>query len=93
MFDFRFNTPIPSLNQGQGAIFTLWECAQSILRLEKLKNRRFSHKNPKMFDSRFNTPIPSLDHGQGSVFKVRKCSQLISRIKLPLKGHLFFTQP
>ena len=28
-------------------IFTVWECAQSILRLEKPKNRRFSHKNPK----------------------------------------------
>ena len=26
--DFRFKTPIPSLNQGQGSIFTLWRCAQ-----------------------------------------------------------------
>ena len=55
MFDFRFNTPIPSLNQGQGSVFMLRECVQSIPRLEKLKNRRFSHKNPKMFDFRFNT--------------------------------------
>ena len=47
MFDFHFNTPIPSLNQGQGSIFTVRECAQSIPRLEKPKNRRFSHKNPK----------------------------------------------
>src|SRR6185437_8369344 len=55
-FYFRFNTPIPSLNQGQGSAFTVRECAQSIPRIEKPKNRRFSHKNPKMFDSRFNTP-------------------------------------
>ena len=34
----------------------LREYAQSIPRLEKTKNRRFSHKNPKMFDFRFNTP-------------------------------------
>ena len=44
------------LNQGQGSVFTVRECAQSIPRLEKSKNRRFSHKNPKMFDFRFNTP-------------------------------------
>jgi hypothetical protein len=56
--DFRFNTPISSLNQGQGSAFTVRECAQSIPRLEKPKNRRFSHKNPKMFDFRFNTPAP-----------------------------------
>ena len=59
--DFRFNTLIPSLNQGQGSAFKVWECAQSIPRLEKSKNRRFSHKNPKIFDFRFNTPIPSLN--------------------------------
>ena len=87
MFDFRFNTSIPSLNQGQGSVFMLRECAQSIPRLEKPKNRRFSHKNPKKFDFRFNTPI-SLNQGQRSVFKVRECVQLIPRIKLPLKGHL-----
>src|SRR4051812_19800236 len=56
MFDFRFNTPIPSLNQDQRSVFTVRECAQSIPRLEKPKNRRFSHKNPKMFDFRFNIP-------------------------------------
>ena len=44
-----------SLNQDQRIIFTVRECAQSILRLEKPKNRRLSHKNPKMFDFRFNT--------------------------------------
>ena len=34
MFDFRFNTPIPSLNQDQGIVFTIWECAQSISCIE-----------------------------------------------------------
>ncbi len=72
-----------SLNQGQRNVFTVRECAQSIPRLEKPKNRRFSHKNPKMFDFRFNTPIPSLNQGQGSVFKVRECAQSILRMKLP----------
>jgi hypothetical protein len=87
IFSLQYKTLI-SLNQGQGSIFKLRECAQSILRLEKPKNRRFSHKNPKMFDFRFNTPIPSLNQGQGSVFKVRECAQSIPRIKLPLEGHL-----
>ena len=62
----------------------LRECAQSIPRLEKPKNRRFSHKNLKMFDFRFNTPIPSMNQGQGSVFKIQECAQSIPRIKLPL---------
>ena len=74
-----------SLNQDQGSIFNLRECAQSIRRLEKPMNRRFSHKNPKMFDFRFNTPIPSLNQGQGSVFKVWKCVQSILCMKLPPK--------
>src|SRR3954454_4810275 len=68
MFDFRFNTPIPSLNQGQGSVFTVRECAQSIPRLEKPKNRRFSHKNPKMFDFRFNTPTPFPESGSRKHF-------------------------
>ena len=34
MLDFRFNTPIPSLNQGQGSVFKVRECAQSILRIK-----------------------------------------------------------
>src|SRR3569833_1172905 len=72
IFSLQHKTLI-SLNQGQGSIFKLRECAQLILRLEKPKNRRFSHKSPKMFDFRFNTPIPSLNLGQGSVFKVREC--------------------
>src|SRR6185312_3872762 len=87
LLDFRFNTPI-SLNQGQRSVFMLRECVQSIPHIEKPKNRRFSHKNPKMFYFRFNTPIPSLNQDQGSVFKVRECAQSIPRIKLPLKGHL-----
>ena len=71
------------VEMGQGSAFTVRECAQSIPRLEKPKNRRFSHKNPKMFDFRFNTPI-FLNQGQGSIFKVRECAQSIPRIKLPL---------
>jgi hypothetical protein len=58
-----------TLNQDLQSVFALRECVQSIPRLEKPKNRRFSHKNPKMFDFRFNTPIPSLNQGQGSVLK------------------------
>ena len=77
-----------TLNQGQGSVFRIRECVQSISRLEKPKNRRFSHKNPKIFDFRFNTPIPSLNQGQGSVFKVRECAQSIPRIKLALEGRL-----
>src|ERR1700744_472984 len=68
MFDFRFNIPIPSLNQGQRSVFTVRECAQSIPRLEKPKNRRFSHKNPKMFDFRFNTPTPFPESGSRKRF-------------------------
>ena len=83
MFDFRFNTPIPSLNQDQESVFMFRECAQSIPRLEKPRNRRFSHKNPKMFDFRFNTPISSLNQGQGSVFKVRGCAQSTPRLEKP----------
>ena len=89
MLDFRFNTPIPSLNQRQGSVFTVRECAQSISRLEKPKNRQFSHKNPKMFYFRFNTPIPFLNQGQGSVFMLRECAESISRIKLPLRTYFY----
>jgi hypothetical protein len=66
ILDFRFNTLFSSMIQGQGRVFTAWECAQSIPCLEKPKNPQFSHKNPKMFDFRFNTSIPSLNQGQGS---------------------------
>src|SRR5580698_10651517 len=85
IFSLQYKTLI-SLNQGQGSVFMLRECAQSIPRLEKPKNRRFSHKNPKIFDFRFNTPIPSLNQGQGSVFMLRECAESISRIKLPLES-------
>ena len=56
IFSLQYKTLI-SLNQGQGSIFKIREYAQSILRVEKPKNRRFSHKNSKMFDFRFNTHI------------------------------------
>ena len=57
-----------SLNQGQGSIFKIRECAQSIPRLEKPKNRRFSHRNPKMFDFCFNTPTPFPESGSRKRF-------------------------
>ena len=79
-FDFRFNTPI-SLNQGQRSVSMLRECAQSIPRLEKPKNQRFSHKNPKMFDFRFNTPIFSLNQGQGSVSFPESGSRKVYRVR------------
>ena len=58
-----------SLNQGQGRIFKIRKFAQSIPRLEKPKNRRFSHKNSKMSDFRFNTPTPSPESGSGKHFQ------------------------
>ena len=57
------------LNQSQGSIFKIREYAQSIPRLEKPKNRRFSHKNSKTFDFRFNTPTPSPESGSGKHFQ------------------------
>ena len=78
---YRFS----SLSQGQGSVSKVRECAQSIPRLEKSKNRRFSHKNPKMFDFRFKNSIFSLNQEQGSVFNFWECAQSIHRIKLPLK--------
>ena len=75
------------LNQDQGSVFTVWECAQLIPRLEKPKNRRFSYKNLKMFDFRFNTPILSLNQGQGSVFTRWRYAQSIFTLFLALEGH------
>ena len=34
MFDFRFKTPIPSLNQGRGSVSKVRECAQLIPRIK-----------------------------------------------------------
>jgi len=60
MFDFRFNTPIPSLNQGQGSVFMIWECAQSISRLEKPLYSRFpgGKSNFFRFSLQYTHPIP-----------------------------------
>src|SRR3569833_851128 len=69
IFSLQYKTLI-SLNHGQGSIIKLRECAQSILRLEKPKNRRFSHKNSKMFDFRFNTPTPFPESGSRKNFHV-----------------------
>ena len=38
-----------SLNQGQGSIFTIQECAQSIFRLEITLKSRFLEENRKIF--------------------------------------------
>jgi hypothetical protein len=34
MFDFRFNTPIPFLNQDQESVFKVRKCAQLIRRIK-----------------------------------------------------------
>jgi hypothetical protein len=68
IFSLQYKTLI-FLNQGQGSIFKIRECAQSIPRLEKPKNRRFSLKNSKMFDFRFNTPTPFSESGSGKHFQ------------------------
>src|SRR5690349_21612349 len=80
-----------SLNQDQGSVFTIRECAQSIPRLEKPKSRLLSHKNSKMFDFRFNTPIPSMNQSQGNVFTLRECAQSIFHMILPLQKSGLYT--
>ena len=49
MFDFRFNTPIHSLNQGQGRVFMLRECAESISRIKLPLGMYFLQKFKKKF--------------------------------------------
>ena len=49
MFDFRFNTPILSLNQGQGSIFTPRECAQSIFCIKLPLEKSFLQNFKKNF--------------------------------------------
>ena len=51
IFSLQYKTLI-SLNQGQGSIFTLRECAQSLSRLEITLNRRFLKENQKNFFSK-----------------------------------------
>ena len=68
MFDFRFNTPIPSLNQGQGSVFKVRECAQSILPLEKSYTAGFPAENRTFFDFRFNTPTTFPESGSRKHF-------------------------
>ena len=70
-----------SLNQGQGSVFTLRDCAQSISRLEKPKNRRFAHKNPKMFDFRFNTPSTFSESGSRTVLSRVHTSEIVVGIE------------
>ena len=49
MFDFRFNTPIFFLNQGQGNVFKLRECAQSIFRMKLPPEIWFWERNLNIF--------------------------------------------
>jgi hypothetical protein len=49
MFYFRFNTPIPSQNQGQERIFKVRECAQSISRT----NYSYRSLSCKNFEKKF----------------------------------------
>jgi hypothetical protein len=63
----------------------LRECAQSIPRLEKPKNRRLSQENSKMFDFRFNTSIPSLNQGQG----LRKNLNFEQKFRFFIKNSIF----
>src|SRR4051812_38293942 len=55
MFDFRFNIPIPCLNQGQGSVFKVRECAQSIPRI-KLPLKGHLLKN-FLLDSTLDPPL------------------------------------
>ena len=89
MFDFRFNTHSDSLIQGQGSVFKLRECNQSIPRIqlalikfEKIK------KKFRFFSIFFNFLyfFTFLNQDRGSIFKLRECAQSISRIKLPIHG-------
>jgi hypothetical protein len=68
MFDFSFNTPIPSLNQDQGSVFKVRECAQSILPLEKPLYSRFPGGKSNFFDFRFNTPTTFPESGSRKHF-------------------------
>jgi len=79
---------IPSLNQGQGNVFTVRECAQSIPRLKNLRIDGFLIKIRKCLIFASIHPPPSMNQGQGSVITLRECAQSIPRIKLPLEGHL-----
>jgi hypothetical protein len=86
--DFRFKTLIPFLNQGQGSIFTVQECAQSIPRLEKRKNWRFSHKNPKIFRFSLQYIDSFPESGSRNRFKGSGMRAINSPHKITPKGSL-----
>ena len=81
--------PPHSLNQDQGSVFTVRECAQSIPRLEKRNNRRFSYKNPKMFDFRFNIPTPFPESGSRKRFHASGMRGIDFSHKITPKNVLF----
>ena len=86
--DFRFKTSIPFLNQDQGSIFTVQECAQSIPRLEKRKNRRFSHKNPKIFRFSLQYTDSFPESGSRKRFQGLRMRAIDSPHKITPKGSL-----
>ena len=55
---------------------------------EKPKNRRFSHKNPKMFDFRFNTPTSFPESGSKKRFHASGVRAIDSPHKIAPKGYL-----
>ena len=57
-----------SLNQGQGSIFKIRECAQSIPRIKLPSERWFWGRNFKIFDFRFNTHIFFPESGSRKYF-------------------------
>ena len=81
MFDFRFNTPIPSLNQGQGRMFKVRECAQSIPRI-KLPLR--GHLLKKIFLNILSTLNPYFYWGQ-----IDPCLNRLEILRFYLKNLAF----
>ena len=56
IFSLQYKTLI-SLNQGQGSVFKLRKCAQSIPRMKLPPEYDFEGEISKFFDIRFNTHI------------------------------------
>jgi hypothetical protein len=69
IFSLQYKTFI-SLNQGQGSIFKLRDCAQSVPRIKLPQKDDFEARNPKCFDFRFNTHIYFSESGSRKHFHV-----------------------
>ena len=78
MLDFRFNTPIPSLNQGQGNVFMLRECAESISRIKLLLGMYFLQKfSKKIFSENGLRLLPSFKKSLGTIYTPATTRQCI----------------